>query len=72
MQDERLIRPSLDQPSQVGLLFGGVDVRIKVVLEDAEIAIESDIDTRRLNHPLVVWVEAHSASMEFGTEIAVG
>jgi hypothetical protein len=38
-----------------------------MILKDPEVAIESHVDARRLNHPLVVGVEANSASLEFGT-----
>ena len=72
MQDEGLIRTHLDELGEVGLLLSGIDVRVAVVLEDAEVAIKSHIDARRLDHPRVVGVQPHSPSIEFGTQVAVG
>ena len=49
VQDERLVVVGLDQPGQVGLLHRRVDVRVAVVLEHPEVAVQPDVDARRLD-----------------------
>ena len=58
VQDERLVAVRLDQAGEVGLLGARVDVRVAVVLEDAEAAVEPHVDARRLDHRLVVGLDA--------------
>src|ERR1700722_19887409 len=48
VQDERLVSVRLDFAGQVRLLNRRVDVRVAVVLEYAEIAVEPDIHAGRL------------------------
>ena len=72
VQDERLVAVRLDQPGQVGLLVGRVDVRVPVVLEDPEEPVEADVDAGRLDHRRVVRVEADPAGVDLGPDVAVG
>ena len=50
VQDERLVAVRLDQPGQLGLLDRRVDVRVAVVLEDPEVAVDPHVDAGRLHH----------------------
>lgn len=72
MQDERLVALGLDQPREVGLLDAGIDVRVAVILEDPEPAVEPHVEARWLDHGLVVRLEADPALGEFGLDVAVG
>ena len=72
MQDEWLIALRLDEPGEVGLLDGRVNMRVAVVLEDAEHPIEPDIHARGLDHRLVKGVEPDPAGGELGADVTVG
>jgi CO/xanthine dehydrogenase FAD-binding subunit len=61
VQDERLVAVRLHLAGQVRLLLGGVDVRVPVVLEHAEEAVEPHVDARRLHHRLVVRLQQDAA-----------
>ena len=50
VQDERLVALGLDQAGEVRLVDRRVDVRVAVVLEHPEVAVEPDVDARRLDH----------------------
>ena len=62
----------LDQPGQVGLLDRRVDVRVAVVLEDPEVAVEPHVDARGLHHAGVVRLEHDPAGIDLGGDVAVG
>ena len=47
----------LDQAGEVGLLLRRVDVRVAVVLEDPEVAVDAHVDARRLDHLGIVRLE---------------
>ena len=72
VQDERLVALGLDQPGEVGLLVRRVDVRVAVVLEDPEEAVDAHVDRRRLDHPLVEGLEDHASGRDLGLDVAVG
>jgi hypothetical protein len=72
MQDERLIALGFDGPSQLRLIRSGIDMRITVVLEDAEVPIEADINARRLHHVDGVRLEPNAAGVNFSLDVAVG
>ena len=42
MQDERVLALGFDEPGQVRLFDGGVDVRVTVVLEDTEVPVKPE------------------------------
>src|SRR5664280_2801037 len=44
MQDQRLTVLDLDQPSELGLVFGWVDEGIPVVVEQAKVLVQAHID----------------------------
>src|SRR5215469_11560589 len=71
MKDEGLLPVRLDQPGQLWLLDGGVDMRIFVVLEDAEVAVQADVDARRLDQLWRVRIEADSTGIQLGPDVAV-
>ena len=64
VQGERLVRVDLDEVGKVGLVFGGIDERVLVVVEQAEEPIEAHIDARRLHHLEVERFEADAAGGE--------
>jgi hypothetical protein len=71
VQDERLIALGLDQPGQVRLLDGGVDVGVLVVLEHPEVAVEPNVDTGRLDHLRVVGLDGHTPGFDLGPDVLV-
>ena len=71
MQHERLITLGLDQASEVWLLDGGINVRVLVILKDPEPSIQTHVHAGRLDHRLVVGLEADAAGSELGLDIAV-
>jgi hypothetical protein len=72
VQDERLLHRRLDEAGQVGLLDSGIDVRVAVVLEHPKVLIDPDVDTGRLDHDRIVWIEHDAARRELGSDVAVG
>src|SRR5215469_5051112 len=71
MKDEGFLPVRLDQSGQVGLLDGGVDVRILVILEDAEVAVQADVNARRLDQIWIVRIEADPSGVQLGPDVAV-
>src|SRR3954451_3971918 len=72
MQDERLVTIGLHLPGQVGLVRRRVDVRVAVVLEDAEEPVEPHVDTGGLDHRVVERLEGHPLGVDLGQDVAVG
>jgi hypothetical protein len=72
VQDERLAWLALHQPGQVGLLLGGVDVGIPVVLEDPKEAVHAYVHAGRLDQSRVERVEHHPALVELDADITIG
>jgi hypothetical protein len=71
MQDERLIPLGLDKPRQIGLLDGGIDVRVPVILEHPEVPVQPHIDARRLHHGFVVGIDPHPPGVDLGPDVLV-
>lgn len=71
MQNERLLPVRLHKPGEIRLLDRGIDVGVPVVLEHPKEPIEPDIDARRLDHVLVVRLEAQAACVDLGSDVAV-
>ena len=72
MQDERLIAIGLQKPREVGLLDARIDVRVLVVLEHPEPAVEPNVDAGRLDHRLGVGLDTHTARGDLGLQVTVG
>ena len=72
MQDERFVVAHLDLAGQVGLVGGGVDVRVLVVVEDPEELVEPHVDAGRLDHLAVEGVERDTPGVDLGEDVAVG
>jgi hypothetical protein len=72
VQDERLPRLRLDEAGQLGLVLGGVDVGVLVVVEQPEEPVDAHVDAGGLQHPGVVGVEGHSSGVELGGDVTVG
>lgn len=71
VEDERLVALRLHEAGQVGLLDGGVDVGVPVILEHPEVAVEAHIDARRLHHRFVVRVDPHPPCIDLGPDVFV-
>ena len=71
VQDERVVAVGLDHPGQVGLVGRRVDVRVLVVLEDPEVAIQPDVDRRGLEHAGVVRLHRDPAGVDLSDDVAV-
>src|SRR5690348_15082985 len=71
VQDEGLVALGLDLPGQVGLIRGGIDVRVHMVLEDPEVAIQAHVDARRLEHRLVPRVHHDPLGVDLMEDVAV-
>jgi hypothetical protein len=72
VQDERLPRLRLDEAGQLGLVLGGVDVGVLVVVEQPKEPVDPHVDARGLQHAGVVGVEGHSSGVELGGDVTVG
>ena len=72
MQDKRVVVIGLDQPGQVGLLHGRVDVRVAVILEDPEVPVQPDIDAGRLDEFGIVRVELDPSGLDLGLDVTIG
>jgi hypothetical protein len=71
VQDERLVPLRLHQAGQIRLLDGGVDVRVPVILEHPEVAVEAHVDTRRLHHGVVEGIDADPPGVDLGPDVLV-
>src|SRR6516164_3975156 len=72
MQDEWVLALGLDQPGQVRLLHGGVDVRVAVVLEHPEVPVQPDVDAGRLDQFGIVGVELDPPGLDLGLDVTIG
>ena len=63
MEDERLV-VDFDELGEVVLLRLHVDERVEVVAEDAEVAVDADVDAGRLEQRGVVRVDLDAALLE--------
>ena len=59
------------EPRQIGLLDRGVDVRVAVVLEHPEVAVEPHVDARRLHHGFVVRIDPDPPGVDLGPDVLV-
>ena len=64
-------RLRLDQVREVGLVFGRIDERVLVVVEQPEEPVEPHVDARGLDHLAVERLEADAAGVELGPDVAV-
>src|SRR3954454_2952520 len=71
MQDERLA-VDLDELRQILLRLLDVDVRVARVAEDAEVAVDANVDARRLEQGGVVRVDPDAALVEQAPDRSVG
>jgi hypothetical protein len=72
VQDERILAVGLDQAGQVRLFHRGVDVRVAVVLEDAEVPVQPDVDAGRLDQLGLVRVELDPPGLDLGPDVTIG
>ena len=72
MEDERLVVGDADDLGQVRLRRARVDVGVAVVAEDPELAVEVEVDRRRLEAGRVVRVDADPARLEGRADVAIG
>src|SRR5918999_4806913 len=64
VEDERPLLADIDQLRQVVLRFLDVDERVARVVEDAEVAVDADVDARRLEERGVVGIDRDAALVE--------
>ena len=64
MEDERRPVLDLDELGQVLLLLANVDVRIAVVVENPEEAVDPDVHARRLEQGFVVGIDLDPAFLQ--------
>ena len=72
MEDERLVVGDRQHLGQVRLRRPDVDVRVAVVAEDPERAVEVEVDRRRLEVGRVVRPDRDLAGLERGPDVAIG
>ena len=72
VEDERRVAVDLDQLGQVLLRLLDVDVRVTGVVEDAEVAVDADVDARRLEQRLVVGVDPDAPLVDQPPDRPVG
>jgi hypothetical protein len=71
VQDQRLAALDLDQAGEVGLVLGRVDEGVSVVVEQAEVLVQTHVDARWLDHRLVVRLEAHPPTIDLRLDVTV-
>src|SRR3954447_7552622 len=71
VEDERLLVRDREQLGEVGLRLARVDEGVAVVAEDAERAVEVEVDRRRLEIRRVIRVDPHAARLELRSDVAV-
>ena len=71
MQDEGLLAVGLHQARQVRLLDRGVDVRVAMVLEHPEVAVQPDVDAGWLDEVWRVRVELHPPRPDLRLDVSV-
>lgn len=71
VEDEGLVALRLHEARQVGLLHRGVDVRVAVVLEHPEVAVEPHVDARGLHHGFVIRIDADPPGVDLGPDVLV-
>ena len=71
MQDERVVALGLDLGRQLVLLLPRVDVGVAGVLEDAEEAVQPDVDARGLQHGRVPGVEHQPSGLQLLAQVGV-
>ena len=65
--------PSIERDlGEVGLLDARVDVRVAVVVEDAELAVQVEVHRRGLQAIGVEGIDADATLLEGGADVAVG
>ena len=72
VEDERPLLVDLDELGQVLLRLLDVDERVARVAEDAEVAVDADVDARRLEQRRVVRVDLDAALVEQALDGSVG
>ena len=71
VQHERVLVADFDQPGQFGLLLGGVDVRVAVVLEHSEEPVKTYVDARRLEHRGIPRLQGDPSLGHLGQDVSV-
>ena len=72
VQHEALGGVDLDEAGEVGLVEGGVDDGVLVVVEQPEELVEPHVDAARLDHLGVPRVEPDPSGVDLGSDVAVG
>src|SRR3954464_8380216 len=72
VQNERLTVGDLEHGGEVVLLLRRVDVRVQMVVEDPEEAVEPDVDAGRLHQRGIERLQLKLTGLELVDEVAVG
>jgi len=56
---------------EVGLVLGRVDEGVLVVVEEPEELVQPHVDARRLDHLLVIRLQAHPPAIDLGPDVTV-
>ena len=72
MQDPRLIRPDFELLGQLTLVLRRIHIRIRMVVEQTEEAVQTDVDRRRLHHFRGPRIERNMAVSLCGENVAIG
>jgi hypothetical protein len=64
MEDEGRSVLDLDELGQVFLLLANVDIGVAVVVENPEIAVDANVDARRLEQGIVVRIDLDAAFLQ--------
>ena len=72
MEDERAVLADLDQLGEVFLVLLRVDVRRRVVAEHAEVAVDVEVDRRRLDRVVAERVDDDATGRELFPDGDVG
>jgi len=64
MEDERRSVLDLDELGQVFLLLANIDIGVAVVVENPELAVDANVDARRLEQRIVVGIDLDAAFLQ--------
>src|SRR5690606_15001114 len=71
MQNKAFGRIDLYESRELGLIFGGVNHGVLVIVEESKVAIEPHVDARRLHHRGLARRQADATGSEFCVDVTV-
>ena len=61
----------LNEAREVRLIFGGINHRVLVIVKKSEIAVDANVNARRLNHGRVIGVKRDATSVDVRADVAI-